>query len=172
MAIEYKIVDEFPKEIFDELVKRNLEDNGFFIRSWDYYFEGDQSYRAEAKSVRIGAYDGDKLIGLSFGRSENKNRFMMNISLVEAEYRKQGVYSKLLEMMLDQTREFDEIDSFHHLFNNKIIRLKLKYGFRIIGTDQTTMLGPRVRLRYFNNKKLLEIMEFRVGLTKTPPLND
>lgn len=172
MAIEYKIVDKFPQEIFDELVKRNLEDGSAFIRSWGYHFEGDQSYQTEAKSVRIGAYDGDKLIGLSFGRGESKNRFMMNISLVEAAYREQGVYSKLLEIMLEETREYDEVDSFHHIFNNRIIRLKLKYGFRIIGMDQTTMLGPRVRLRYFNNKKLLEIMEYRVGLTRVPGLDD
>jgi len=168
MTINIKLVDEYPKEFFDILVKKNLEADGIFIPSWEYYFEGDCTFEQKGKTVRVGAYDGDKLIGLSWGRAETKNRFMMYMSLVEGPYRGQGIYKRMLEMIIENTKEFDEVDSCHHILNNKILVLKLKEDFHIIGMDNTTMLGPRVKLRYFHNKKLFEIMKYRVGLRENP----
>ena len=168
MSIIIKIVDQYPKEIFDTLVESNLQSDGIFIPAWEYYFKGDDSFELKGKAVRIGAFDGDKLIGLSWGKAETKNRFIMNMSLVEKKYRGQGVYAKMLKMMIEETKEFDEVDSSHHVFNNKILALKLKRKFHIIGIDYTTMIGPRIRLRYFHNEKLLELMKYRVGLRDIP----
>jgi hypothetical protein len=47
---------------------------------------------------------------------------------------------------------YDEVDSCHQIFNNHILAIKLRRGFHIIGFDQSTLVGPRVRLRYFHNK--------------------
>ena len=168
MSVEIKIVDEYPKDIFDDLIKRNLETDGVFIRSWEHLGAGDSSFSKTGRNVRIAAFDNGKMIALSMGVAETKNRFMMLMSLVEKEYRQLGIYTKMLQLMLENTKEFDEIDSCHHLFNNKIIAAKLKHDFHIVMIENSAMVGPRLRLRYFNNKKILEIMKFRVGLRDNP----
>ncbi|SMF22938.1 hypothetical protein [Pseudobacteriovorax antillogorgiicola] len=170
MSIEIKLVDEYPEDQFNDLVERNLESSGTFIRSWNYHFEGDKNFKKNGTKVRVGAFDRDRLIGLSWGMAESRNRFMMHMSLVEAEYRDHGIYRKMLDIILNETKVFDEVDSLHHIFNNRIISYKLKRGFYIIGQDQCGMLGPRIRLRYFHNPKLFEIMKYRVGLTDQPAL--
>ena len=58
MSINLKIVDEYPKDILDALVKKNLEADGIFIPSWEYYFDGDNSYEMKGKTVRVG-FDGE-----------------------------------------------------------------------------------------------------------------
>lgn len=65
----------------------------------------------------------------------------MQISLVEKEYRGRGIYQEMLKLMLKETKGFDEIESNHQLFNNKIIAIKLKYGFHIIGIEQSIFVA-------------------------------
>lgn len=168
MPIEIRIIEKFPKEILDDLVKRNLENSGIFIKEEEFYSTGDSRYSCERKKLRVAAYDGEKMIGLSFGMAQSKNRFMMHISLVEEAYRKQGIYDQMLNVVLENTREFDEIDSCHHLFNNQIIAAKLRRGFHIIGIETSIFIGQLLRLRYYNNEKLLEFMRYRVGLSERP----
>jgi hypothetical protein len=171
MSIRIEIVEEYPQKVFNDLVKRNLESNGF-IRSWKYFSEGDSFFEQKGRKIRIGAFDGSKLIGLSWGQAISKNRFLMAISLVEKKYRNQGIYSKMLKIMLQETQEFDEIDSYHHILNNQILRLKLKNNFYIIGIQNCIKTGTGVKLRYFNNNKLLDFMKFRTGLIENPILKE
>lgn len=164
MTIEYKIVEEYPKDVLADLMKRNLEDDQVFIHPDTYLGTGDVNHKRTGKSVKIAAYDGERIVGVSYGIAINKHRFMMDISLVEKEYRDQGIYSSMLEMMLENTREFDEIDSCHHQFNNLIIAKKLRSGFHILSMEIGPATGSVVRLRYFNNQKLYSVMRFRTGL--------
>ena len=168
MSIEIRFVDEYPEDVFDDLVERNLHTMGTFIPCWEHYFEGDPSFELKGKRLKVAAFDGDKMIGLSWGKAEGKNRFMMYMSLVEREYRERGIYKKMLNLILENTKEFDEVDSTHHMMNNNIIALKLKCGFHIVGMDQSTLIGPRIRLRYYHNQDLLEIMKFRMGMRDNP----
>tara|TARA_R110000868_G_scaffold258137_3_gene515385 strand:- start:1801 stop:2310 length:510 start_codon:yes stop_codon:yes gene_type:complete len=168
MTIKICVVDQFDKEESDRLIKENLESLSVFIPSWEYLTEGDPNFKKEVKQVRVAAFDGDELVGLSWGRGESKTRFLMQMSLVIESHRGRGIYKSMLKMMLAQTREFDEIDSFHNAFNNKIIAAKLKAGFHIIGLDNSYEVGTRIRMRYFNNQQLMKIMSFRMGLTDKP----
>jgi hypothetical protein len=169
-GIEVKFVENYDEAVFQDLVARNLQSDRVFVPAWDYQTIGDPSFDKKALGIRIGAFDGDRLIGLSWGEAHGKSRFVMHMSLVESAYRGRGIYTKMLDLMLEETKGFDEVDSHHHLFNNAIIATKLKRGFYIVGLDQTVILGPRVQLRYFHNQKLLEFMRFRVGLITDPRL--
>lgn len=168
MTIDIKIVDTYDDSVFKDLVKRNLEDAGHFIAGNDFRTEGDPSFKTVTKVIRIAAFDGQKMIGLSWGQSTSKSRFMMHMSLVEPAYRGQGIYHKMLALMLEKTVAYDEVDSWHHVFNNNIIAIKLRQGFHIMALDHSLEVGPRVYLRYFNNKKIFELMKFRVGLRDDP----
>jgi len=74
----------------------------------------------------------------------------------------------MLELMLEKTRKYDSVDSWHHILNNRVIATKLRYGFNIVGFDQSIIIGPRINMRFFNNDKLYELMKFRTGLVKMP----
>lgn len=162
------IVDDYDEEVFQRLVQRNLESAGVIVPVWEFYGEGDASFSRAGKIVRIAAFDGDRLIGLSWGEAFSKSRFVMQMSLVEEDYRGHGIYSRMLALMLEQTAEFDEVESCHQIFNNRIIATKLKRGFHIVGLEQSILIGPRIRLRYYHNPSLLELMKFRVGLQSDP----
>lgn len=168
MTLDVRLVDQYDDKTFKDLVQRNLEAPGVFVPGWDYQTSGDLTFQKTAKKIRIGAFDGDRLIGLSWGESQSKTRFMMHMSLVESDYRGRGLYAEMLAVMLAETKEFDEVDSLHQIFNNRIIATKLKRGFHIVGLDHCIMVGPRVQLRYFHNPRLLELMRFRVGLRTDP----
>ena len=170
MALDIRLVEQYDEQIFQELVHRNLEAGEGFIPAWDFQTPGDQTFQKSARRIRIGAFDNGRLVALSWGEAQSKTRFMMHMSLVEREYRERGIYSQMLTMMLTETKEFDEVDSCHQIFNNQIIATKLKQGFYIIGIDHSIMIGPRVLLRYFHNQKLFDLIRFRVGLTPDPRL--
>src|SRR5690606_15041428 len=125
MSIQIKLVDEYPKEVLADLMTRNLEQDQVFIHPDTYLGKGEINHQRKCKTVKVAAYDGDRIVGLSYGIAINKHRFMMEISLVEKEYRGRGIYSKMLDCVLENTREFDEVDSCHHQFNNIIIAKKL-----------------------------------------------
>lgn len=163
-----KEVEEYDEEIYQTLVNRNLEDTGVFVPLWEYTGNADSEFEIKAKRIRVGAFDGDRLVGLSWGESETKSRFHMHISLVDPEYRRRGLYSRMVSKILELTSDYDEVDSNHHLFNNPVIGAKLKLGFNIIGFDHSVMIGPRLKMRYFHNRTMYDLMRFRVGLIKDP----
>lgn len=168
LPIIVRTVEDYDAAVFEDLVRRNLESNGMSIRARDFKGPGDGTFEQTGLAVRIGAFDGETLVGLSWGQAVSKSRFIMHISLVEEPYRGRGVYSRMLSLMLEETADFDEVDSCHHIFNNRIIATKLKRDFHIIGIENSITVGPRLMLRYFHNKKLLQLMKFRVGLTPDP----
>lgn len=168
MSIEIRIIEEYDDAVFKDIVKRNLEDGRVFIDEATFRMQGDESFEGNKRQIRIGAFDNDKMIGLSWGKAATKNRFTMMMSCVNAEYRGQRIYSKMLDMMLNETKIYNVVDSFHHLFNNEIIATKLRRGFQLVGMTQSVIVGPLVELRYFHNQKLFEIMKFRVGLIENP----
>ena len=164
--IQIKVVEDYDKAVFDDLITRNLESSSVFIPQWEYYNLNEKDYVLQNKTIKIGVFDKDRLIGLSTGAACGPSRFMMNMSLVEPEYRRQGIYTLMLKKVLELTKDFDEVDSYHHIFNNPIIRLKLKYNFHIVSMDHSIIIGPRIKMRYFHNQKLKDLMHYRVGLKK------
>jgi GNAT superfamily N-acetyltransferase len=164
--IDVRRVSEYPESVFRDLVARNLEAEHFFFPAWKLNGPGDPTYQSSGEVVRIAAFLGDTLVGLSWGQAVTKFRFHMFMSLVEPEFRRQGIYSRMLALVLELTRQFDEVDSYHHVLNNPVIVGKLKAGFQIIGFETLNHTGPALRLRYFHNQKLRRLMEFRMGLHK------
>lgn len=173
MAIAIRVVEKYDDAVFKDLVARNLESIGSFVSAWEFYADKDPDYKLHGTTIRVGAFDGDRLVGLSWGKAQKENRFMMHMSLVEADYRHQGLYSQMLEKILSLTKgRFDEVDSYHHQLNNLIIAAKLRRGFQIVGLDTCLMIGPRVHLRYYHNQKLLDMLRFRAGLLPRPPSDE
>lgn len=161
MAVRIERVDRYDDEVLSDLMERNL---GPSISTSSIRRMRCDSFEKRAESIRFGAFDEGRLIGLCWGSAKSASCFVMHVSLVEEEYRGQGIYTAMLDMMLGATREYDEVESHHHMLNNEIMAIKLRCGFHIVGFDQSILIGPRVTLRYFHNEELLSLMRQRTGL--------
>ena len=89
----------------------------------------------------------------------------MQFTVVHTDYRKQGIYSEIIDRVLNYTKSlgFSRVLSCHAPFNNAVLVAKLKKDFKIIGMDVDAALGINVWLCYFHNEELKRAFEFRCG---------
>ena len=105
--------------------------------------------RGTTPVLRFGAYAGEDLVGWSYGWFEPPDGgFYMANSGVEAAYRRCGIYSALLEAIVDHARGAGApfVRSRHSVLNNPVIVCKLRRGFYISGLGLTANLGMLVEL--------------------------
>ena len=116
------------------------------------------------------AYDGDQLIGWSFGQQQQKTVFCMTNSAVFELYRRKGIYTCMAQLVVNKATEigFQKIYSRHKISNNAVIIAKLKLGFMIGGIELSDRFGALVRLNYFPNRARENLFRYRAG-EKTLP---
>ena len=114
------------------------------------------------------AKDGDNIIGWSFGQQKSYDDFYMVNSAVFPEYRRQGIYTKLMELAMKHITElgFQRIYSRHKMSNNTVIIPKLKAGFVITGFEVNDVFGNLVELSYYTNLRRRELLEVRTGMRR------
>lgn len=119
-------------------------------------------------ALRIGAYQGDRLVGWSHGFQDGSDSFLMSSSAVLPAYRRRGLYTKLVGAVLERTRAvgFQIIHSKHGLNNNPVLIAKLKIGFTIAGLEISDLHGALVHLRYLLNERPAAIAEMQVGASR------
>lgn len=102
----------------------------------------------KAERIRIGAFDGDRLVGYSQGWFEVGGNFYIGSSAVDPDCRRQGVYTRLLRAIEQVVRERGAItiSSQHVATNNAVLIAKLKLGYVIAGTEYVDAMGLLVRL--------------------------
>lgn len=98
--------------------------------------------------IRIGAFDEDRLIGCSSGWFEVGGNFYIGMSAVDAAYRQQGIYTRMLGAIEQAVRDRGGllISSHHVATNNAVLIAKLKLGYVIAGTEFVDQMGLLVRL--------------------------
>lgn len=110
-------------------------------------------------------YQNEEIVGWSFGRQENSEKFYHVNSAVFPEYRNRGFYKKLLIKLVDIVSQegFQIIYSRHTMTNSAIIVPKLKCGFIISGFELSDRFGTLVHLSFFKNPLRRKVMDFRAG---------
>ena len=98
--------------------------------------------------VRFGAYIDGSLVGWSSGWHERDRCFYMASSGVVPEHQGQGIYSALLQAVVNhvQSNGVQTIRSQHSVLNNRVIVCKLKRGFHISGLSLSAHMGSLVEL--------------------------
>lgn len=98
--------------------------------------------------IRIGSFEGERLIGCSSGWFEFDGSFYLGLSAVDAAHRQQGIYTRMLKMVEDAVRERGglRISSQHIATNNPVLIPKPKRGYLIAGTEYVEPMGLLVRL--------------------------
>ncbi len=119
-------------------------------------------------SYHLVAKHNGAIVAWSFGIQKSQVDVYMINSAVLPEYRRKGVYSKMLDMTVGFLKEkgFQHLYSRHKMANNAIIIPKLKYGFVISGFDINDSFGPTVILSYYTNPRRKELLEIRMGTRK------
>lgn len=147
--IELRVVDRFPEPAFTELVDRLLHDPDRGAMR-DRFFDRDapKPTRCDAQEVRIGAYDGDRLVGWSHAALAPGGVLYVSNSAVEDAYRRQGIYSRLVAAMEEHARSLGcvRIESHHRTANAAVLIAKLKAGYTITGTEFAAEMGLLVKM--------------------------
>jgi ribosomal protein S18 acetylase RimI-like enzyme len=157
----------FPTK-FHELFKETLN---YSIMSVREQRELDNFGRLKASAfagdkLHLAAYDdADNLIGWSTSRQLRMYEFYTMNSGVIPEYRRKGVYSKLIKEVLKEAHQlgYQTVSSNHVMSNNDVIIAKLKLGFKISGIEVFDDFGTTVKLTYFLNETRGNAFEFRTG---------
>jgi ribosomal protein S18 acetylase RimI-like enzyme len=97
---------------------------------------------------RLGAFDGDELVGWSYGWMERGDVFYMANSGVVPSHRRRGIYSSLLAAIREHAsaQGAAAIRSQHSVMNNPVIIAKLRAGFHVCGLSQHARMGALVEL--------------------------
>lgn len=175
--LELRHVDGFDDN-FDSLVKQYF-DNNYPILRWRDYLSNDEASSVSKLNLRlenkkridVAIYKGEEIVAWSYGWQaglESANLYMAN-SCVTPDFRRQGLYTLILNKVLDIAKEegFHTISSRHVVSNNPVIIAKLKAGFKITGIELSEIHGNLVNLTYFNNDLRAEAYEVRSGFSKT-----
>jgi ribosomal protein S18 acetylase RimI-like enzyme len=113
---------------------------------------------------RIGAYEGNELVGWSYGWMERGRIFYMGNSGVLPSHRRRGIYTSLLNAVREHV--FAEgarvMRSHHSVLNNPVIIAKLRAGFNVSGLTQSAKMGTLVELTLHMTEKRQEMFRNRV----------
>ncbi|HEY9067188.1 MAG TPA: GNAT family N-acetyltransferase [Burkholderiaceae bacterium] len=124
----------------------------------------------QPERIRIGAFDGDRLVGYSHGWFEVGGRFYIGSSAVHPDYRRQGLYTRLLQSMEQAVRERGgiAISSQHVAHNNAVLIAKLHLGYVISGTEYVEPMGLLVRLVLHLEASRAALFRERTGMLVPP----
>lgn len=97
---------------------------------------------------RLGAYDGETLVGWTYGWMERNNCFYMANSGVLSSHRRRGIYTSLINAIREHALKEGAvcIYSRHCMVNNPVIIAKLRANFHISGLSTSAQLGTLVEL--------------------------
>lgn len=175
--VEIRLVETFDKAALSALTEPIFGDS-----ARQAYFEAlvgpEQTARQNALSeslpkpsrVRVGAFDGDRLVGASGGWFEGPN-FYIGMSAVDPAYRRQGLYTRLLHTVEQavRLRGGAVIHSHHVATNNAVLIAKLKLGYVICGVDFIESMGLLVHLTLHLHPARKALFAARTGTRRPDP---
>ncbi len=105
------------------------------------------------------------VVALYHGWQKDSDSYCMQVSSVHRDYRRKGIYSALLDRIIEYTKilGFNTVVSYHAPSNNAVLIAKLKKNFKITSLEISGDYGINLWLCYFHNKELERAYEFRCG---------
>jgi GNAT superfamily N-acetyltransferase len=139
---------------------------GFSVSADDQKLIGERRKKYAPWELLVGVYDGNEPIGWHVGYATDAETFYMKNSAVLHQYRNKGIYSRLLEFVLDEIRKegFQVATSIHHGNNPAVLIPKLKRGFVISGTHFHEKFRFMIELKYFFNPERKKAYGKSMGL--------
>ena len=116
-------------------------------------------------TLRLGAYVNGRLAGWSYSQQSGPDTVHMMISAVLPEFRRQGIYSRLLDSVVERVQQegYEILTSNHDPANSAVLIAKLKAGFVITGYSVIDIVGPQVTLSRYLHANRNRALKFRLG---------
>jgi GNAT superfamily N-acetyltransferase len=155
--------------LFEEKFFQYFEEMIYFNHDaiFDNYIPCEQKIPFEFKiePFCLVIYDKEIPIALFKGHPNSANAYSMDFSAVHHLYRRKGIYSALMDIILNYTKHagFSTVNSSHSLNNNDILIAKLKKGFRLTALTISPEFGPIASLSYFHNPSYEKAFLYRCG---------
>ena len=153
--IIFRVMDKFPEPEFSVLAAEAFSDYETSelltdVLNAETAVRSKSLNAADDGALRIGAFRGDSLIGWTLARPQGEGHIHMINSGVAPAQRNQGVYSTLVQRVIEHARShrYVDIQSRHSTSNNAVIVAKLKQGFFVSGFEYSEVYGPLVRLTF------------------------
>lgn len=121
--------------------------------------------------IRVGAFEGDRLVGYTTGWFEHfAGRFYITSSAVHEDYRRRGLYTRLLNELHAAVRERGgmAVTSQHVATNAAVLIAKLKLGYVVAGTEYLEPVGLLVRLVLHLEPAHATLFRERTGMLQPP----
>ncbi|HEX8406609.1 MAG TPA: GNAT family N-acetyltransferase [Duganella sp.] len=152
-SIDIRYKDKFPEPEFSSFQRLVFSDIQQFSSELESALLSERAGAdhppAEMFTVfRLGAYDGEDLVGWTYGWLERNNVFYMANSGVLPTHRRRGIYTSLLNAIREYalTQGVSTICSRHSVVNNPVIIAKLRAGFNVSGLSNSAQMGTLVEL--------------------------
>jgi ribosomal protein S18 acetylase RimI-like enzyme len=167
------MVDNIPENIFQRLMKENVL-NGHPALNWQSELNEIEKEKHELLKDRMKnrfrlklviLYD-EEIVGLTSGwQLATSHDYYMGISSVKSEFRKRGLYSRMLDIVLAITEEegFSTVKSRHINTNAPVLIAKLKKGFLINGFEIDDSMGALLTMTYYHNNTRKNAAYYRSG---------
>lgn len=108
----------------------------------------------------------NEIVGFSFGFQESDDTFYVMCSAVIEEERGRGLYSALLDHLIETLCEgqgFQVVYGTHCATNNAVLIPKLKKGFVISKMEVSDIFGVVLHVAYFANPLRRKVLDYRSG---------
>lgn len=146
--IEIRVVDSFAEPAFTELVNAVFDDAQRAAIMERLCPPPQLAAALPLHRVRIGAFDGEALVGWSHGWREPGGQLYVASSAVLPPYQRQGVYTRLLAAIEAQALALGcrRVTSHQRADNSPVLIAKLKAGYVICGMEFSTEMGLLAKL--------------------------
>jgi len=168
-SIDIRYTEKFPEPQFSFLQKIVFSDIQQFSSELESVLNSERTdsalpTREAFPKYRLGAYDGEMLVGWTFGWMERDNTFYIANSGILPAYRRRGIYTSLLNAVREHALAQGAwcIRSHHSVVNNPVIIAKLRAGFYVAGLSQSAQMGTLVELILHLSSKRGDMFRTRV----------
>lgn len=151
---------------FNKAFANRAFEPGFEVAPEDQKLISERRKKYAPWELLVGVYDGSEPIGWHVGYATDAETFYMKNSAVLHEYRNKGIYSRLLEFVLNEVKKegFQVVTSIHHGNNPAVLVPKLKKGFVISGCEFHEKFRFLIELKFFFNPERKKAYGKSMGL--------
>lgn len=165
-GIEIRSVERFEEPLFTEMVDAILHDPD--RRAVGNLLFGENRTPpppSGAQQVRVGAFEGDVLVGWSHAWLLPGGILYVGNSGVRPEHRERGVYTALVAAIEQEARALGclRVESHHRAGNSAVLIAKLKAGYTIIGTELSAEMGLLLKMCKYLDPRREAVFQARLG---------
>lgn len=165
--LTHEELSEFTSAHFEEMFRNRLENPRVMNSEKSNADKVTNRRKADQRyQLRLGVFKDNQVVGWHFGHATDAETYYMQNSAILKAFRGNGLYSKLLAVVLEilKGEGFQVVTSTHHPNNAAVLIPKLKQGFIITSTQFHERFRFLVELRYIYDEARRKAFHQSLGL--------